>query len=265
MNRIVVLAILVLHFVCCAGGSETGNPFRSIPIELQVRSSDPQVAAVSEAAGGTVIEQAWFSFGIIAFIGDEQCSDPDGLNYEVGDSLVTADLADEGTVVEIDMEVGKYCGVVVPLKKWISVLPDGAPDELSDHSIVLKGKRADGISFTLAHPDHDELEIINPVSGHFSVGPTKELLLLSFDLAILMKEMELDTADLAPDGTIHIDEQNNLELLKTFKYNLECALTLYADADNNGELDSSDRLLSTCEEEEEEEEEENEFEFEFEL
>lgn len=258
MNRIVGLAALVLHFVCCAGGSETGNPFRPIPVELQVRSSDPQVAAVSEEAGGTVIERAWFSFGVISFIGDDQCSDPGRFNYEVGDSLVTTDLVDEGTVVDMDIVAGEYCGVIVPLQRRTSVLPDGAPTELSDHSVVLKGKRADGVSFTLAHPEQDELEIIHQVSGTFDVGPSEDPLLLSFDVAILLKDVDFETADIAPDGTIRIDEHNNRELLDDFEYNLECALTLYADADNNGELDSSDRLLATCEDEE------NEYEHEFE-
>jgi hypothetical protein len=141
MNRIVGLTLLALQVVCCVGGSETGNPFRPIPIELQVRSTDPQAVAISQGAGGTVIEQAWFSIGVIAFISDDACSDLDEINYEVGESLVTADLADQGTVVETDIEAGEYCGVVVPLQRRTSQLPQGAPTELADHSVVLIGER----------------------------------------------------------------------------------------------------------------------------
>ncbi len=254
MNRIVGLTVLALQIVCCAGGSETGNPFRPIPIELQVRSTDPQAVAVSQGAGGTVIEQAWFSFGVIEFISDDACSDLDEIAVEVGESLVTADLAEQRTVVEIDIEAGVYCGVIVPLQRRTSELPEDAPTELVDHSVVLVGQTADGVSFTLAHPEQDELEIINQVAGPFDVGPSKDPLLLSFDVAILLKDVDLDSAELGPDGTIRIDERNNRALLDAFEYNLECALALYADTDDDGELDANDRLLATCEDEEDEDE-----------
>jgi hypothetical protein len=254
MNRIVGLFLIVVYVICCAGGTETGNPFRPIPIELQVRSTDPQTVAISQGTGGTVIEQAWFAIGVISFIREGQCSEFAEIDYPVGESLVTADFTDEKTVVEIDIESGSYCGVIVTLQKRTTELPDGAPPELGDHSVVLVGQRADGVSFILAHPEQDELEIINQVSGPFSVGPSEDPLSLSFDMAILLKDVNLDAAELDPDGTIHIDEQSNRELLDGFEYNLECALTLYTDADDNGELDTNDTLLATCEDEEDEDE-----------
>jgi len=246
MKRFIAVGLLALTIASCAGGTETGNP--AVPtLGLQVWSSDPKAVAVSQGAGGTVIEEAWVSFGEFIFLGEGECGDMTEFNGEAGPTLATADLAQAGTRIEIELEAGAYCGLVVPLKKMTpdSELPEGAPQELSDHSIVVKGHRSDSVRFTLAYPEQEELELLGD-PGPFSTDSSAEGLLLSFDVSIWMEAVDLDRAQLSTDGTVRIDEQHNPSLLEAFEMSVECALGLYRDTNRNWTLDEGEPKLARC-------------------
>jgi hypothetical protein len=242
------LSLVVLGLVsCAAGGSETGNPMAPISIKMQIRSTDPDTVAIKEKTGGTLIDQAWFSFGVFEFIKEGLCTKDAGADESgPGKPLLVADLAAKGTAIEMEIDKGDYCGVVVPVQHPTAEVPNDAPAELSNYSLILKGKRSDGVTFTLTHAEEEGLEIVKPMSGTFNVGASADPLLLSFDMAVLMKDINLDLAELESDGTIRIDEDRNRELFEKFEFNLHCALTLYADANRNGALDDKDPLLASC-------------------
>ena len=247
MKRFILVGLLALTIASCAGGTETGNPFVSTEIGLQVWSSDPQAVAVSRGAGGTVIEEAWVSFSEFIFLGEGECGDMTEFHTEAGPTLAAADLAQAGTRIEIELEAAVYCGLVVPLEKMTadSELPEGAPQELSDHSIVVKGQRSDSVRFTLAFPEQDELELIGD-PGPFSTDFSEEGLLLSFDVSVWMEGVDLDGAQLSMDGTVRIDAQRNASLLEAFETNVECALGLYRDTNRNQTLDEGEPKLARC-------------------
>jgi hypothetical protein len=240
--------LVVLGLVSCAGGgAETGNPMAPISIKLQIRSTEPETVAIKEKTGGTMIDQAWVSFGVFAFIKEGLCT-KDAAESESGPgkSLLVADLAAKGPATEMEIANGDYCGVLIPLQHPTAELPKDAPAELSNFSMILKGERSDGIAFTLTHAEEEGLGIVEPTSGTFNVGASQDPLLLSFDMAVLMKEINLDIAELESDGTIRIDKDHNRALLQEFEINIHCAPTLYADANRNGKLDEKDTLLATC-------------------
>jgi hypothetical protein len=233
-------------FLCswtaCAGGSETGNPVLPTEIALSVRSSDPGLIAVSEGAQGSVLSEAWIAFGDVAFLNEEQCA----MFGEIEGSattLVIANLARAGVVISIDAEPDGHCGMVVPLPARNDVLPSGAPDELRGNSIVLRGERADGTPFLLTHPEHDDLEL-EATDG--VIDALDRTLLLSFDVAVWMRDVDLDGATVGDDGVIHINGAENTERLDRFEVNLECSLELYADGNGDGSVDASDELLAKC-------------------
>lgn len=226
----------------CAGGSETGNPVAPAEIALSVRSSDPDLIALSEGTDGSVLSEAWIAFGELAFLNDEQCA-MFGEIYGDATTLVIADLAGAGVVVAIDADPDGHCGMVVPLPARNDVLPAGAPDELRGNSIVLRGERADGTPFLLTHPEDDDLEL---EATHGVIQALDRTLLLSFDVAIWMQDVDLDSATVGDDGVIHINAGENVALLDRFELNLECSLELYADGDGNGSVDAADQLLARC-------------------
>jgi hypothetical protein len=245
MRAFSAACVLALAFSGCAGGTETGNPAVSTGIALQLHSTDPGAVAVGEGAGGAVVQQAWVSFGVFDFRRAGECGSTSELDNQAGPIAAVVDLAEPDTRIDLDLEAGSYCGLMVPLEQVTAELPDGAPAEIGDHSIVVRGERADGVAFTLAYPEQDELELIG-VGGDFDLEADGEGLLLLFDVSVWMQGVNLQLAALSPDNTIHIDAQNNTGLLDAFEINVECALQLYRDLDGDGALDPGEPPLAAC-------------------
>ena len=233
-----------LTVISCAG-TETGNPVVSKSISLHVHSSRPDVVAVSSTTQGTVIDEAWVAFGNFAFLRSGQCGHIDSFMHE-GPAVIVADLAGSKLHIEVPVEPRAYCGIVAPLENANTALPKGAPAALRDHSIVVLGHRADGVAFTLAYPQLDELELVPPSDPSFLVRSDGPPLLLVFDAATWMEGLDLGRATLATDGSILVDETNNLALLLSFENHIDCSLDLYSDADRSGDLSSDDPLVARC-------------------
>jgi hypothetical protein len=246
MSRSRWFAALVTLVACSSGGSETGNPVLPTRIGLDARSSDPDAVAVavSSGAAGTVIDAAWLAFGELALLRGAECAqlgdyDSDGPTEHV------ADFAQSDARITVEIVPDDYCGLVLPLELQTPELPAEAPRELADHSIVLLGERGDGTPFMLTHPEQDELELAAE-DGTFEVAPRRAELLLSFDVAVWMKGVNLDSAVIEDDGSIRIDADHNRALLDAFERNLECSLELYRDLDEDGAVGPGDELLARC-------------------
>lgn len=227
----------------CAGGSETGNPAMPAEIGLGVRSSDPTAVAISSAAESTVIDEAWVSFGEIAFLAPSECALLDSYPHREA-TLIAADLALPALSIEVEVKPREYCGMVVTLENNTTDLSGEAPAELADHSIVLRGHRDDGVAFTLAFPEQDELELLATQTA-FEVRQGRGLL-LAFDVATWMRGVDLHAAELEPDSSIRIDEQTNRALLFVFEANLDCSLELFEDHNGSGALESGEPRIARC-------------------
>ena len=228
----------------CAGATETGNPAVPVDIQLDLRSSAPSAVGIRTGAADTVIEQAWFALGEPLFLDEGQCGSLE--DFPVGPTSLVADLASPDARIELQVASERYCGLVLRLQQDSTELPDDAPSELEDHSIVLTGTRADGTPFMVLHAEQDEIEVIAD-DGSFEVEEGGPLLLLAFDVAALMRDVALDDAEVDTDGVIRIDAMRNTPLHEAFDANLECSLDLYFDRDEDGQLDAAlDPHVARC-------------------
>ena len=244
-RRIRLTVPVALLLGSCAGGDEIGNPVAPVELKLGAFSSDPMVVAIAEpAAVGSVIDQAWVSFGRFTFLSGSDCALLNDYSIEQP-TLVVADLARPGTHIEAEVPVGSTCGIVVPLQAETDPLPGDAPAELATHSVVLRGERADGTPFLLTHPEQDELELL-PEGGKLEVREGDPPLLLAFDVATWMATVDLDAGEVGEDGVVHIDAEQNPPLLDAFEEAAECSLMLVSDLDADGEVDPDDPLLARC-------------------
>lgn len=239
------LAVLsTVAMAACAGATETGNPAVPVDIQLDVRTSDASAVGIRAGAADTVIEEAWVALGEPLFLDEGNCGVLD--EYPLGPTLLAADLAAPDARIELEIRPRSYCGLVLPLQQNSPELPDEAPSELADHSIVLTGTRADGTPFLLMHAEQDELEVIAD-DGSFEVEEDGPLLLLAFDVAALMRDVDLDGAQVDTDGVIRIDATQNPGLHVAFDLSLECSLDLYFDVDDDGALDTAiDPHVARC-------------------
>ena len=132
------------------------------------------------------------------------------------------------------------------MRRAIAALPDDAPMQLADHSVVLTGTRADGTPFMLMHAEQDELEVVAD-DGSFEVEDGGPRLLLAFDVAAWMGDVDLANAEVDADGTIRIDDTRNPTLHAAFDLSLECSLDLYFDRDDDGALNGTiDPHVARC-------------------
>lgn len=243
MTRWFSLLVSCAGLLGCAGGSETGNPAVPAEIGLGLRSSDPTAVAISSAADSTVIDEAWVSLGEIVFLPPGECELLDSYPHREA-TLIAADLAAPELSIEVEVRPRAYCGMVVTLENDTTDLSGDAPAELADHSIVLRGHRDDGVAFTLAFPEQDELELL-ATEASFEVRQGRGLL-LAFDVATWMAGVDLYAAELEPDGSIRIDEQSNRPLLLVFEANIDCSLELFEDQNGSGALESGDARIARC-------------------
>lgn len=240
-------ATAVVCLCACAGGTETGNPAVPIEIALGLRSSEPSVIALNAGAAGTVVKQAWVAFGEPVFVDVGGCGSLEDAG-EPGATRAVTDLASPDATIDLDVPAKTYCGMWVPLQGETPAdeLPPDAPDELAHHSIVLRGERDDGTPFLLMHAEQDELEIV-ATKATFDVSELGPTLILAFDVADWMRDIDLDNAELNADGEIVIDPPSNAALHAAFDRQLECSLELYLDEDENGGLDEgTDTLVGRC-------------------
>lgn len=243
------IAVLTLVLAACAGGSETGNPVAPpTRLSLGLYSSAAEVAGFSSGTAGTVIDEAWVSFGELVFLEGDDCAMGGDFDTTVP-TLLVADLA---TPIEISVAAaeGNYCYMIVPLQRNTQgALPEGAPEELRDHSVVLRGRRQDGTPFILMHPERDELELV-PLDGELPLHSGNRLLAW-FDVAVWMDGVDLDGAvveqDENGDDIIRIDDVNNVAQWGQFEnVNLECSMQMFLDANDDARLDDDDPAVGQC-------------------
>ena len=181
--------------------------------------------------------------GPIAFLSDERCADFGEIEI-VEPTELAADLA-RGAELALMVAPRDYCGLAVPLNRHTSNLPASAPEQLADHSIVLKGERADGQPFLLLHSEQDTLELA-AAQGDIEIGADGRDLVLSFDVAAWLAGIDLDAVEPEDDGVIHIDVDHNRALLDAYEANLECSVELFADEDRDGSAGTDAASLAHC-------------------
>jgi hypothetical protein len=231
-------ALFLFLLLCGCDVTETGNPAVPTRMGLTAFGSDPTVAAVRDpAAGGVVVEQAFVVFGDMRFVPTERCDDD--TRIDVAGPLHVDVAADEVFVATFDVPETTFCRVRIRLERGEAPIAVGPP-ELVDHSVVIRGRTPAGTEFLLASQETEELELRNDADGPFPIDEARSAMLLAFDVSVWFAGVDLDTG-VPSGGRIVVDENMNGALLDLFDANLEAALSLFSDTDEDGELDDVER------------------------
>lgn len=223
--------------------TETGNPVAGQTLALTARSSSDDVATGSSADAALNVSSALIVVSDMRFVQSADCDRGPGSRLDV-EGPIAVDLVEKNEVLDLQLDAARYCRVRVRLNKDKDV--SGAPSELEDHSILLQGERADGVSFTVVSRRSFDLELRARGDG-FSLGTGKEAMILAFDLATWLDGVDLEGA--APDssGAIEIDDDHDRERLDVFEDNVKQAMELFKDGNGNAKLDEGDleRVLAS--------------------
>lgn len=125
--------------------------------------------------------------------------------------------------------VTDFCGVN------LNLAPDSASDttlpDLQNLTALFRGTRADGTSF----------EIQSTLTVNFAFiesGAALDAahLVVGADLSHWFSDVDLDHADVGDDGVVHVDANNNPDVLTAFDAGAATAFALYVDANGDGAL-----------------------------
>ena len=238
IRRHLALAALLLAGCTAQSGTETGNPpiFADVQVGLSVRAGDPAVARLPDGPGeGAVVEAAWIAVDRIRFVRGEVCDAPGEREYDLGG--LSADLVSDPRILSFEAEEGAYCRVRVELSPGEGA--PGAPPSFVDRSVLLEGRRADGVPFTVASRFGGRLDLRARDGASFTLDQARGAVVIAFDVSAWLVSLDLDRAEVEA-GRVLVDDEHNEALLDAFDAAVEAALELHRDADRDGRVDDDE-------------------------
>lgn len=231
MNRSMPLLLVLASCL-----TETGNPELHARLALAARTSAPERVELGADAEGLAVHEAWVAVERARFVQGEVCDRPGEI--EIDAPPVVADVV-AGEVVEFPARAGGYCRVRLRIDEAEGV-PSGAPPELDERTVVVKGQRADGVPFTILTDERFEIDVrVKDGGAPFTLEEGREALVLAFDVAAWLDGVALDEATVT-DGAILVSEDSNEALLAAFEANTERIFELFEDGDRDGRVDDDD-------------------------
>jgi len=141
------------------------------------------------------------------------------------------------------LDAVRYCAFEVQLRRSRGKVAD-APSELRGASIVVLGRRADGVRFVLqSRLDSQALLRARELDGFSVTAPTTSWI-MGVDVARWFTNVDLGAADAVGEGRerqVRIDDKTNTDLLATFNANVEAGLALFDDRNGDHNLDPEER------------------------
>ncbi|HKP55779.1 MAG TPA: hypothetical protein VJV78_03635 [Polyangiales bacterium] len=231
---------LALWLIGCAG-TETGNPSFDGTLGYAAYSSQPaQVALRGEAS--VVVEAAWLVLGDVRFDRQERCGDAAAEHVDVPGLGAGDHAGSHAPASSVEFASGRYCTVRMALQ-LPATQPDGAPAELTGHSILISGKQR-GRAFRIASSLAAPVTLRASAAGGFELDDAQSGVLLGFDLNAWL--LNISWSDAAPDGsgTAIIDATHAPEVLRQFEANVAQGVKLFRDRDGDGLLDAEPEELA---------------------
>ncbi len=227
--KLVATLLAALALLGCSG-TETGNPSVTGQISQAAQASNPGVAAIGASQGGLGVTTAWMTFGALSLVDCAHGSTPQVILH----GPAAEDLLSPAPRT-FTPHGGPFCELDAPLAHAQPPLPAGAPLELAGATMVIGGKRGDGVPFVVVSHTAPALALTS-VHG-FAVDDGAHALIVVVDVSALFASVDLAGAVLDTSGTARVDSSDNLALLTAFDANVPQAVALYYDANHNGQLD----------------------------
>jgi len=146
------------------------------------------------------------------------------------------------TTTETKLEVARYCAFEVQLRRTKGRFA-GAPSDLKNASIVVDGRRADGVAFTIRSRLDSTLTLRAVELEGFALSDAGARWIAGIDIARWFENLDLleASADSPRGRTVVIDEKSNPELLAKFNANVEQGFALFDDGNGDKNLDTEER------------------------
>jgi hypothetical protein len=224
------------------GGTDVGNgatPTVSFNLRAVEDGEGSSLAHVVKLKNGVEIDAVWIAVEHFELRAGEDCGGEvgDNVTYEgrAIANLLTAGVAGDRPV--FDVAPGPYCRLRLKLHKVKSNdVPADAPAALAGNSILISGRRADGVPFTVASKQNVNFRL-DASDGFFDIEGDQPFI-LAFSLVSMIDSLDLDSFD----GTtpIVIDDASEPQVVNDFDRALREAVTLHRDNNADGALSAEE-------------------------
>lgn len=257
MRRALVILTLLLALASgcgsATGGTETGN---TTAVSLRVVGyQSSQLAAFDLPAltvGALEVDTVFVVLDRLRFRPFSACQDDaedEGAEEIQIDGPFVVDLlnpdADSGPE-GIPVPTGLYCRIELVFKKLEGTLPAGIDpsDPIVNRSILVEGRRPDGVPFQMTTEVDEEFELENETAGFLiSSSPVPQVFFIGFDLDRWFDGVDLmDTFIEVSNGgggepIVLINDTKNQNVQELIEENIKRSADLFEDSDDNDSLD----------------------------
>jgi hypothetical protein len=216
------------------------RPARSpVSLTFAAYASTAEVDVMDVTSAKTRIDAVWIGLQDARLRSVTACKSADGRATVTGS--VTMELVKRhATTTETKLEVARYCALDVQLRRTKGRAAH-APSELKGASIVVVGRRSDGVSFTIRSRFENALTLRAADLEGFAIPEAGARWIAGVDIARWLQNIDLLDATTDPRGRVVIDDRSNPELLTRFNANLEHGIALFEDRNGDTNLNAEER------------------------
>jgi hypothetical protein len=250
------LAAAILFVGACANpGTDTGNP-TTVGVKV-VGITQGALAKFSKAQNSgdlnltearIVLKEIQLEPLAVSCASDEvePSPEPPDLEFDfpgpvVVDLLNNSSLPEIGTVQTLS---GIYCEIEIKFDKLepgaVPEIP--ADDPLVNNAMIIRGTRGDGTPFLVRLTEDDRFKIEGSQANGFEIADSNglEQFFVSLSRNTWFEGVDLNTAEVSGDGTIVLDEANNVALWAGVVENVKRSARLFRDLNGDGVLNDNE-------------------------
>jgi hypothetical protein len=220
----------------CTGGTETGNPPFEAKLSYTAYSSRPEMVGIGEVGSVLTVSAVWLDLGDVGFVIGGTCAAREAESLVAPGLGVGDHAASKPASTRFTLNTGSYCEVDLPFMPVPDALPDDAPRELTDHSIMLQGTLANGTPFSVLSTTTTTVRL-GPPAKDFTLHYESPNVLFTFDVAAWLGALDFSSAAVQ-GGNVTVSADQNPALLEAFEERLGRGVSLYRDEDGDGHVDS---------------------------
>lgn len=230
--------LLAAGLVACTG-TDVGNPEDGkAEVEVNLAGYDSQPRGALTLGNGYEIKSAWL--GLHGF-GVKRASDCGSAAAVGDDSTVVLDLIGQPrdyTPPYFETPAGRFCRFDMSFRQLDAAeVPSQAPPEMAGYSILVRGRRADGVEFVIRSTTGEHLPLAAANSA-FRLPSGRQNVIVGFEINAWLNASRLDQID--GEDPIVVDIDHHRGVLESFESAVKTSTRLFDDVDGDGNLDADE-------------------------
>ncbi len=229
---------MLLGFGACVG-TEIGNPQDGVESEVTVKLQGIERGESRSLtlSNGIEIREAWLVVEEVRFRQGVFCDEKIQTEFQEINVMDLISGAEYPGYEETRLSSGSYCRLEIMIGDvGIDELPEGAPQELADLSILVRGTSPEGRDFEVRYDSSETIEF----HGIFTLEPDLQALMGVFFLDQWLTPEQLESVDVEDEDIVVISDDETPEILEEFVEAFLLSGIVALDENNDGVLQDSE-------------------------